>query len=66
MFLLFVLVAVVYELRTRRIYPDRNRRGTKAAAQAKAKKVANKAKNKDVEANDVDNETDDAEAEDED
>ena len=57
--LLFTLVAVVYELRTRRIYPDRNRRGTKAAARAKAKKAATKASNKKaVEANDAEDEDD--------
>jgi len=34
----FVLVAVLYERKTRKLYPDRNRRGTKATAKAKAKK----------------------------
>ena len=37
----FLLVAVLYERKTRKLYPDRDRRGTKAVAKAKA---ANKAK----------------------
>ena len=40
LFLLFGLVAIVYEWKTRRIFPDRDRRGSKAAAKAKAKKKA--------------------------
>lgn len=30
LFLLFILVAVIYEMRTRRLFPDANRRGKKA------------------------------------
>jgi predicted lipid-binding transport protein (Tim44 family) len=35
---LFTLIAVISERKTRKLYPDRNRRGTKAVARAKAKK----------------------------
>jgi len=35
----FVLVAVLYERKTRKLYPDRNRRGTKAATKAKKKRA---------------------------
>jgi hypothetical protein len=35
----FTLIALISERKTRRLYPDRNRRGTKAAAKAKKKKV---------------------------
>jgi len=38
--LFFLLVAVLYERKTRRLYPDRDRRGTKAVAKAKAEKQA--------------------------
>jgi len=34
----FLLVAVLYERKTRKLYPDRDRRGTKAVAKAKAAK----------------------------
>ncbi|HBT95954.1 MAG TPA: hypothetical protein DEB24_07740 [Coriobacteriia bacterium] len=30
LFILFILIAVIYELRTRRLFPDTNRRGKKA------------------------------------
>ncbi len=30
LFVLFILIAVIYELRTRRLFPDTNRRGKKA------------------------------------
>ncbi|MDR3037174.1 MAG: hypothetical protein LBU31_02025 [Coriobacteriales bacterium] len=43
----FALVAVIYERRTRKLYPDRNRRGTKAVAKEKAARAAKK---KDTEA----------------
>ena len=43
---LFTLVAVLYERRTRKLYPDRNRRGTKAAAKEKAAKAAKKEEGK--------------------
>jgi len=36
----FLLVAVLYERKTRKLYPDQDRRGTKAAAKAKAAKQA--------------------------
>jgi hypothetical protein len=29
LFVLFILVAVIYELKTRRLFPDTNRRGNK-------------------------------------
>jgi predicted lipid-binding transport protein (Tim44 family) len=38
----FTLIAFVSERKTRRLYPDRNRRGTKAAAEAKKKKKRGK------------------------
>jgi predicted lipid-binding transport protein (Tim44 family) len=37
---LFLLIAFVSERKTRKLYPDHNRRGTKAKAKAKAKKKA--------------------------
>jgi predicted lipid-binding transport protein (Tim44 family) len=43
--ILFTLIAVITERKTRKLYPDRNRRGTKAAAQAKAKKKKTAEKN---------------------
>ncbi|MDR3316119.1 MAG: hypothetical protein LBS98_06560 [Coriobacteriales bacterium] len=46
---LFLLIAFMLEHRTRRLYPDRNRRGTKAANAAKKKKKAAQAKVKDSE-----------------
>jgi hypothetical protein len=30
LFVLFILIAVIYELRTRKLFPDTNRRGRKA------------------------------------
>jgi len=36
----FFLVAFLYERKTRKLYPDQGRRGTKAVAKAKAKKKA--------------------------
>ena len=33
LFVLFILIAVIYELRTRRLFPDTNRRGKKAEAE---------------------------------
>lgn len=40
--LIFILVAIMSERKTRKLYPDRDRRGTKAAAKAKEKKAAAK------------------------
>ena len=40
--LFFAIVAVLYERKTRKLYPDKDRRGTKAVAKAKAKKKAGK------------------------
>jgi predicted lipid-binding transport protein (Tim44 family) len=37
----FTLIAFVSERKTRRLYPDSNRRGTKAAAKAKKNKKKN-------------------------
>jgi cell division protein FtsN len=39
---IFILVAVMSERKTRKLYPDRDRRGTKAVAKAKKKKTAEK------------------------
>ncbi|MDR2196549.1 MAG: hypothetical protein LBO07_01100 [Coriobacteriales bacterium] len=39
---LFVLFALISERRIRRLYPDQDRRGTRAVARAKAKKAAAK------------------------
>jgi predicted lipid-binding transport protein (Tim44 family) len=41
--ILFTLMAFMSERKTRRLYPDRNRRGTKAVAKAKAKAAEEKA-----------------------
>jgi predicted lipid-binding transport protein (Tim44 family) len=43
---LFTLIAFLSERKTRRLYPDRNRRGTKAKAKAKAKAAKAKAREK--------------------
>jgi predicted lipid-binding transport protein (Tim44 family) len=43
--ILFTLIALMSERKTRKLYPDRNRRGTKAVAKAKAKRQ-NAGKNK--------------------
>ena len=40
---LFFLFALIYERKTRKLYPDQNRRGTKAVNKAKAKKKVQKA-----------------------
>jgi hypothetical protein len=45
--IVFVLIAIISERKTRRLYPDRNRRGTKAVAKAKKKKAAEKSKTND-------------------
>jgi hypothetical protein len=41
--IIFVIVAFMSERKTRKLYPDRARRGTKAVAKAKKKKAAAKA-----------------------
>jgi hypothetical protein len=44
LFALFGLMAFLSERKTRRLYPDRNRRGTKAKRKAQAAKAKAKAK----------------------
>jgi predicted lipid-binding transport protein (Tim44 family) len=71
---LFTLIALISERKTRKLYPDRNRRGTKAVAKAKAKKKAraktadkpqaSKPKQKDENVEKDDNDVEDEEEED--
>jgi hypothetical protein len=39
---IFIIVSILAERKTRKLYPDRNRRGTKAVAKAKKKKAVEK------------------------